>query len=132
MKTDTPETDAHQAIDGIAHDHLWREFARKLERERNALSYSLGCPSEPADRRLAKFGELMWERLLKILPEYLGEEESQEVMEIAEQCGLCVWTRYDPEIHGYVEDAEEGGMIWFWGGPHSQMNAKANVRRDEA
>ena len=34
--SDTPETDAHQAQEDMAHDWLWREFARKLERERNA------------------------------------------------------------------------------------------------
>ncbi len=33
--SNTPETDAHQAQDGMAHDWLWREFARKLERQRN-------------------------------------------------------------------------------------------------
>ncbi len=32
----TPRTDAHQMIDGMAHDHLWRSFAETLERELNA------------------------------------------------------------------------------------------------
>ena len=29
----TPRTDAHQMIDGMAHDWLWRNFAETLERE---------------------------------------------------------------------------------------------------
>ena len=29
----TPRTDAHQMIDGMAHDHLWSNFAETLERE---------------------------------------------------------------------------------------------------
>jgi hypothetical protein len=29
----TPRTDAHQMIDGMAHDWLWRKFAKTLERE---------------------------------------------------------------------------------------------------
>jgi len=35
--SDTPETDAHQTQEDMAHNWLWREFARKLERERNHL-----------------------------------------------------------------------------------------------
>jgi hypothetical protein len=41
MKTDTPRTDAHQMIDGMAHDHLWRSFAETLERELNAARAEL-------------------------------------------------------------------------------------------
>ncbi len=33
--SDTPETDAHQAKEGMAHDWLWRDFANNLERERD-------------------------------------------------------------------------------------------------
>jgi len=33
--SDTPETDAHQRKPEMAHDHLWSDFARKLERERD-------------------------------------------------------------------------------------------------
>ncbi len=36
--SDTPETDAHQRKPEMAHDHLWSDFARKLERERDALA----------------------------------------------------------------------------------------------
>ena len=32
-KLPTPRTDAHQMIDGMAHDQLWRSFAETLERE---------------------------------------------------------------------------------------------------
>lgn len=35
--SDTPETDAHQERDGMAFDWLWSDFARRLEREKNAL-----------------------------------------------------------------------------------------------
>lgn len=31
----TPETDAHQHLPEMAHDHLWSDFARRLERERD-------------------------------------------------------------------------------------------------
>jgi len=31
----TPETDAHQRKEGMAYDHLWSDFAKKLERERD-------------------------------------------------------------------------------------------------
>jgi len=36
--TPTPRTDAHQMIDGMAHDHLWRNFAETLERELTAVT----------------------------------------------------------------------------------------------
>jgi hypothetical protein len=32
-KLPTPRTAAHQMIDGMAHDQLWRNFAETLERE---------------------------------------------------------------------------------------------------
>jgi hypothetical protein len=40
--SDTPETDAHQAKDGMAYDWLWREFAKKLEREKNKAKAKSG------------------------------------------------------------------------------------------
>ena len=59
--TDTPETDAHQEIDGMAHDHLWRDFSRKLERERDQFSKTLGevreilCDALPNENQLTSF-----------------------------------------------------------------------------
>lgn len=100
----------------------WASSRRELDNEHHHRCKHW-VKSSPLDPRYAKFGELMWQRLLAILPEYLGEEDSEEVMELAAKSGLCVWTRYDKDTHGHVEDVEPGEMIWHWGASDFQANA---------
>ena len=42
----TPETDAHQAREGMAYDWQWSEFSSQLERERNACVHALNDASQ--------------------------------------------------------------------------------------
>jgi len=63
----------------------------------------------------AEFGRLMWQHILNHMPEFLGDEWSEDVMPLAEKAGLCNRVIYDPAIHGEIEDVEPGDMIWWWG-----------------
>jgi hypothetical protein len=70
--------------------------------------------SKTPNLRHETFGRLMLEHLITQLPDFLGDEWAEDIMPLAEQAGLCVWTAYEPDIHGEI-DAEEGAMIWYWG-----------------
>lgn len=39
--SDTPETEAFQKTEHCAYDSMWRQFAKKLERERNKARFDL-------------------------------------------------------------------------------------------
>lgn len=59
--SDTPETDAFQQTEQCAYDSMWRGFARKLERERDAYGDAL--------RRIyviASDGEEIWSDIEQI------------------------------------------------------------------
>jgi len=69
----------------------------------------------PIDPRHARFGEAMWEYILKRGGEFCGDEISEDILPLAERAGLCHRVRYDPEIHGDGIDVDEGDEIWWWG-----------------
>lgn len=58
----TPETDARQSLDGMAHDHLWRDFARKLERERYELAQRLDFQEKMSREYIDMHTKLQCER----------------------------------------------------------------------
>jgi len=72
-------------------------------------------PTQPKDPRFAIFGEEVWNYLKGVLPEFLGDEFSEDLLPLAEKAGLALRTKYDPEIHGEIDDCVKGDMIWFWG-----------------
>lgn len=63
---------------------------------------------------LAKFGEKVWKWLKEIYP-HKCDENGQMMIEWAEETGLCKKIKYDPAIHGEIEDCEEGDIIYYWG-----------------
>lgn len=50
----TPRTDAHQKLDHMAHDHLWSDFARTLERELTAALERAAINARDWQRRCLK------------------------------------------------------------------------------
>ena len=63
MNTPTPRTDAHQQREHMAHDHLWSDFARSLERECNMLRAAFGIePDEKIPEQEHKYGSILIDR----------------------------------------------------------------------
>lgn len=46
---------------------------------------------------------------------FFGDEDSEKFMEIAEKHGLVQRVKYDPALHGEIEDAEPGCDVWWFG-----------------
>lgn len=67
----------------------------------------------PADPRFARFGEAMWALIWSLGEEFCHDEWSESVLPLAQDAGLCVRARYDPDVHGPLE-AERGDEMW-WG-----------------
>lgn len=84
------------------------EAVRLAENLRRLLS---GEP--PLETPHARFGRLMHEYLAN-RDDWYSDEWSEEIMPIAEQCGLAEEVIYDPEAHGEIEDAEPGCEVWIW------------------
>ena len=79
----------------------------------------------PPDPRYAVFGKLMWGMIQKMGGDFCGDAWSEEVLPLAEKAGLCARVKYDPEKHGYIEDAEPGHDIWWWGDDISNDQGEA-------
>ena len=69
----------------------------------------------PADPRFARFGEAVWMRIVKLGGEYCWNEDSENILPLAQAAGLCCRVEYDPAIHGETIEAEPGDGIWWWG-----------------
>lgn len=72
-------------------------------------------PPPPVDPRFARFGEALWQYIIKRGGDFCRDEISEDILPLAEAAGLCCRVKYDPEIHGDMIDAEPGCEIWWWG-----------------
>ena len=69
----------------------------------------------PDDPRFARFGEAMWKYITKQGGDFCGEEDSENILPLAQAAGLCCRVEYDPAIHGETIEADPGDEIWWWG-----------------
>ena len=67
------------------------------------------------DPRFARFGEAVWMRIVKLGGEYCWNEDSENILPLAQAAGLCCRVEYDPAIHGETIEADFGDEIWWWG-----------------
>ena len=63
--------------------------------------------------KYATFGHKFYD-LIRNKDYWFGDEWSEDVMPFAVEAGLAVQVKYDPEIHGQIEDAEPGYDVWIW------------------
>jgi hypothetical protein len=47
--------------------------------------------------------------------DFCWREESEDILPLAQQAGLCRRVIYDQNKHGENIDASPGDEIWFWG-----------------
>ena len=64
--------------------------------------------------KMAMFGERVW-RVFTDNIDSLDVEAVEEVMEIAASLNMVKRVVYDPDIHGDIDGARPGGLIWWWG-----------------
>lgn len=64
--------------------------------------------------KLAGFARDFIIYLLNHNSEFFGSEWSEDICPILTQHGLMEKVKYDPDIHGYIEDAEPGYDIWMF------------------
>lgn len=62
------------------------------------------------------FGSAVWESLKARWVQGEMSDDDINLMELAEEAGLCEQVAYSPEHHGEIQDAEPGDMIFWWGG----------------
>ena len=72
------------------------------------------------DQRYAEFGKGVWKFITETYDEdFCGDVISEDILPIAQRCGLCERVPYAPEIHGDDVELEPGDIIWWWGGKKS-------------
>ena len=64
--------------------------------------------------KMAMFGERVW-RVFTDNIDSLDVEAVEEVMEIAASLNMVKRVVYDPDIHGDIDGAQPGNLIWWWG-----------------
>lgn len=89
-----------------------QEFALGAERCAAAIR-ALPAPEVPD--QMAAFGAAAWGLLKTRYGAAEMCEGDEAFIELALKAGLCTRQPYDREQHGYVEDADEGDMIYVWG-----------------
>ena len=82
---------------------------------RRALPNTPAHSPPPLDPRFARFGEAIWEYIIKRGGDFCRDEISEDILPLAEAAGLCCRVKYDPGAHGDMMDAEPGCEIWWWG-----------------
>jgi hypothetical protein len=82
----------------------------------------------PTDPRFSRFGEAVWMRIVKLGGEYCWNEDSENILPLAQAAGLCCRVEYDPKTHGEGIEADPGDEIWWWG-DFDWMNTQAQPPR---
>ena len=59
-----------------------------------------------------EFGRLVWKWLTE---NSYPTEDWEEMMSMAQTCGLVREVVYDPAKHGEMQDVDPGDICWFWG-----------------
>jgi hypothetical protein len=62
-----------------------------------------------------QFGRDVWNWIKKQGDDYCGNEDSEDVLPMAQRAGLVRRVIYDPRKHGDIGECEPGDEIWFWG-----------------
>ena len=64
--------------------------------------------------KMAIFGERVWNLFIDNV-DSLEVDAVDEVMEIAASLNMVKRVVYDPDIHGDIDGAQPGNLIWWWG-----------------
>jgi hypothetical protein len=75
------------------------------------------CAPAPGSASDAEWGRVLWDWLREMLPDAgcCLELDTDDLMRLAEKHGRSKRVKYNPDIHGTVEDSEPGDEIWWWG-----------------